>query len=239
MTLLIKKVGGSILKSKKDMDTLADYLIPFSRTQQLVVVVSAFSGCTDRLMAETESASSEAYELLLSLGEQYACAHLGLVLQQRRVPYRIFCGKEVGIVQKSDGNFWVDMDKYRQALATAIVIVSGFQVLNEQRQLHNLGRGGSDLTALILAQALQAEQCTLLKDVPGIYNLDPALGPLGKFFDILHFQDLKNFLRFQKKIIQRQAALFSLEHQQPFSVANLTGLQTQICAQPSRLRADT
>lgn len=220
------------------MDTLADHLIPFSRTQQLIVVVSAFAGCTDRLMAETEATSSEAYELLLSLGEQYACAHLGLVLQQRRVPYRIFCGKDVGIVQKSDGIFCVDTAKYRQALATAIVIVSGFQVLNEQHQLHNLGRGGSDLTALILAQALQAKQCTLLKNVPGIYNVDPALGPLGKFFDTMHFQDLKNFLRFQKKIIQRQAALFALEHRQPFSVANLMGSQTQICAQPTQFRAE-
>ena len=155
MSIEVKKIGGSVLKSKQDFKTVADYLAQsYQNNRQLIVVISAPYGETNALMLEAQEYSSHkgnAYELLLQTGEQKSCALLGLSLQELNVPFTIFCGPTVHIYKTDENDFEIDKAYYLQALEHGIVIVGGFHTLDRHNNLINLGRGGSDFTAILLA----------------------------------------------------------------------------------------
>lgn len=232
MALFVQKVGGSLLKSDAEFLPIAHYLKNLYRQgNALAVVISASYGKTNTLVKQAACFSAEqgpAYELLLSLGEQTSCALLGLALQSLHLPYEIFCGKDVGITQVGFEDFRIDKERYLSALRKGIVIVSGFHVVDASKNLVNLGRGGSDLTAILLAHYLKGDRCTLLKDIPGISNVDPNCGPTNQFFESIHYKDLAQLLKQNIPVVQKRALAFAEKVKQNFLVSDLNGLGTLV-----------
>lgn len=226
MAFFVKKFGGSLLKTTSDFEIIANYLSKFyQQKHELVVVVSAPAGLTDAFIKEANvnnfPTNNEGFNLLLSLGEQKSCALLGLALQKIQIPFSIFAGAQVGIKQTASGFWQIDKQRYLSAIRKGIVIVSGFQALNEINQLFVFERGGSDLTALILAHQLQADICELYKDVGGIFNIDPKKDASASPFSTISFNDLTSFLQQNTPIVQQQALEYAKTYQQCFSVKNL------------------
>ena len=232
MSLVIKKIGSSLLKSDKDFKKIATHLKKsYQKNQRIIVVVSALHGETDRLIQKAENISPiQCYsrELLLSLGEQKSCALLGLSLECLKIPYTIFCGSHLGIMKKDDSSYRVDEFAYADALKKGIVIVSGFHVLNEQAELINLGRGGSDFSAILLAHLLKIDRCELIKDVPGVYNTNPEWGVLGRYFEMLTFEQMLKLANQGVPVVQKEAIIFAKQYNVPFRVVDLSGLGTRI-----------
>ena len=230
MGLFVQKVGGSLLKSDTDFLPIAHYLKDiYQRKHALIVVISASYGKTNALMKQAAGFALDqgpAYELLLSLGEQASCALLGLALQSLHLPYKIFCGKDVGITQIGFEDFCIDKERYLSALGKSIVIVSGFHVVDIAKNLVNLGRGGSDLTAILLAHYLKADHCALLKDIPGVCNMDPNCSPVNQFFEKIHYKDLAQLLEQNIPVVQKRALAFAEKVRQNFLVSDLSGLGT-------------
>ena len=226
MALFVKKFGGSLLKTTSDFETIANYLSHFyQQKHNLVIVVSAPAGLTNKLIAETQAnhfpSNNKAFDLLLALGEQKACAFLGLALEKKKIPFSIFAGAQVGIKQTASGRWQIDTQSYQNEIAKGIVIVSGFQALNADHQLFIFERGGSDLTALILAHQLKADVCELYKDVGGIFSTDPKKDSSAKPFSTISFSSLEQLLKQNAPIVQQQALEYAQTYQQCFSVKNL------------------
>lgn len=232
MSLVIKKIGGSLLKSDEDFKKIAAYLAEaYHQNPRMIVVVSALHGETDRLIHEAEMLSPtpcHARELLLSLGEQKSCALLGLALEPLGIPYTIFSGTHVGLSKGRNGTYEVNKTSYEAALQNGIAIVSGFHVVDGNFNLINLGRGGSDFTAILLTQALKANACELIKDVPGVFNTHPEWGPLGQFFKNLSFDQMLQLSEQGVPVVQKEALLFAQRHNVSFRVADLSGKGTII-----------
>lgn len=232
MSLVVKKIGSSLLKSIKDFSKIATYLSEaYRENPRMVVVVSALQGETDQLICEANAVSPTlcyARELLLSLGEQKSCALLGLALGRLQIPYTIFCGAHLHITKKPDGAYTINGRVYEDALNVGVVIVSGFHVLDDQAKLINLGRGGSDFTAILLAYLLKTGACELIKDVPGVYNTNPEWGPLERYFETLSFEKMLVLAHQGVPVVQKEALLFAQQHNIPFRVTNLSGLGTRI-----------
>lgn len=227
----VKKFGGSLLRSDADFLVIANYLSKFyNQGLPLIVVVSAQYGMTDKLIQQAMRYSpcqGEAYELLLSLGEQHSCALLSLALQSLGIPSKVFCGYHVGIHKTSKDGFDIDVDTYWQAVKQGIVIVGGFQVMNEKSQLLNLGRGGSDLTALLIADAMDLN-CELVKDVSGIFDLDDQGKRLDNFYKHITFKDLQRLLKLGAFVVQPQAVDFAEKKQYSFTVMDIYGCGTKV-----------
>ena len=236
MAIEIKKLGGSVLKSKQDFKRAAQYLATcYKDNPEIIVVVSAPYGETNSLMHQAQDFSSnlgDAYELLLQTGEQKSCALLGLALQSLGIPFHIFCGFTVHLYQQRKEKFSVDHDIYTHALKNGIVIVGGFHVLTPQNHLVNLGRGGSDFSAILLADFFHAKSCALIKDVPGIFN---TFKSTTERFQQINFNDLLKLAASGARIVQKEAILYALNKNIPFTVKALQGNGTMVGNFPTLL----
>ncbi len=235
MALIIQKFGGSILTDEQQFNKIAHFIAAsYKEEHQLVVVVSAMKGTTDFLLNQGHQVNSTVgqgpcLDLLLALGEQKACALLGLALEQQKIPFVIKSGFRVGLQQLPDGQWSVDTDAYAKALRKHVLVVSGFQALNTHDQLITLGRGGSDLTAILLAHFLHAERCFLFKDVPGIahhytgHSDDP-------YYKCISLTELLQLSQKGASIVQQQAIRFALQKNVNFEVVNLQYQGTYVYA---------
>ena len=230
MSIVVKKIGGSLLKNEQDFERVAVYLGKiYQRQKRMIVVVSALKGETDHLIQQAKNFTSkacQAFTLFASLGEQKSCALLGLALESIKIPYHIFSGHNIHITKNNSGDYDVDKSVYLSAIQSGIVIVSGFIALTPDHQLITLGRGGSDLTALILAEYLQANSCELIKDVPGIFI--PTEGSSKQFLTHINFEDLLYLAQNGAPIVQKDAIIFAQKHNLPFSVVDLAGNGTRV-----------
>lgn len=180
---VVIKIGGSVLTGPRAYARAARWLIetrasPAGFSAPLLVVVSAERGTTDRLQAEAEAIAASpdprARDLLWATGELRSAALLALHLQARGVATRALSVHEAG-VRAAAGALRVRPRWVARALqAHAVVIVPGFLAANEAGEIVSLGRGGSDLSAVMLAAALGAPACELVKDVAGYFTADPA-----------------------------------------------------------------
>lgn len=232
MTISVKKIGGSVLKSQQDFKAVANYLAKaYEENNELMVVVSAPYGETNSLILQAQEYSAskgDAYELLLQTGEQKSCALLGLSLQELNIPFTIFCGATVHLQKKEDGNFSIAKDIYFEALKKGVVIVGGFHVLDSHNNLINLGRGGSDFTAILLADFFSAISCELIKDVPGIFNTFEDFSLSNERFLQINFKDLLALANSGARVVQKEAILLAIEKNVPFSVQDIHGNGTLV-----------
>ena len=227
MSLVVQKYGGSLIDDINSLHKIADSVIDCkNRGNSVVVVVSAKIGMTDALLnlakAANPNAEGRLLDLLLSIGEQSSSALLGLILEQRGMPVDVKTGANIGIYSDANNDLHVNVDEFNSSLnAGNIIIVSGFQALKANNHIITLGRGGSDLTAVVLAHHLKANACEIYKTIDGVLRISPKIFPNDEKVAKMSHRDAFVIASFGAKIIQAKAADFAYLHKIPFTVTSM------------------
>ena len=209
---IVKKFGGSSVGSIEKIEAVADRLLKdWKNGVQPVVVISAMSGWTDTLIDMAvkihPKSLGEAYDMLLSSGEQISVALLSLALEKRGVKNTPLLGHQAGI--QTDSFFSkaciqsIKADKLKKILNKGFIpLVAGFQGVTKENQITTLGRGGSDLTAVALSAALKIDVCEIYTDVSGVFTGDPKLIPQAKKQKELGFSEMMEMSYVGSKVLQ-------------------------------------
>jgi aspartate kinase len=226
--LIVQKYGGTSVGTVERIHRVADRVAEAQKAgHQVVVVLSAMSGETDRLLrlAQEVTASPDERELdmLLSTGERVTIALLAMDLRGRGIDARSFTGRQVGIITDSSHTkariARVTAERIREALAEGIIpVVAGFQGINEQNDVTTLGRGGSDLTAVALAAALKADRCVIYTDVDGVYTADPNIVPSARRLERVSYEEMLELASLGAKVLQSRSVEFAAKHGVPVEV---------------------
>ena len=229
MACYVQKFGGTSVGSVQRIEHVADLVEKTYRDgNQLVVVLSAMSGETDRLskMARELSVLPDDRELdvLLSSGERVTIALMAMALKSRGIPAMSLTGRQVGIM--TDGKHTkarvsrVDTKRVKGLLQEDVVpIVAGFQGINEvSSDVTTLGRGGSDLTAVVLAAALNADSCFIYTDVDGVYTADPNIVPNAKRLEKVSYEEMLELASLGAKVLQTRSVQLAAKYQVPVVV---------------------
>lgn len=241
MALIIQKFGGTSVGTLENIQRVAAKILQ-ARAQghDVVVVVSAMSGETDRLinLAKTihHNPDPREYAVLISTGEQVSIALLAIALMAQGCPARSFTGAQARIHTDSHHKkaqiLEIDARELRNALAAGQVpIVAGFQGISAGGDVTTLGRGGSDTTAVAVAAALQANECQIYTDVAGVYTADPRIVPKARCLEQITFTEMLEFSSLGAKVLQQQAVECAGKYRVPLRVLSTfdEGLGTQIC----------
>ncbi len=228
MALIVQKYGGTSVGS---LERIQHVVSQIQETKQkghdLVVVVSAMHGETDRLiqMAQKLSPHPEPreYDALVSTGEQVSTALLAISLLAKNCPARSFTGQQIGILTDgyhSDARILdVNTKLMKQELDQGrVVIVAGFQGINAEGEVTTLGRGGSDTTAVALAAALQADECQIYTDVDGVYTTDPRLMLDARLLPEIAFEEMLEMASLGAKVLQVRSVELASQHNIPLRV---------------------
>ena len=228
MALIVQKFGGSSVGSIDKIQQVANKIIE-TRAQghQLVVVVSAMEGETNRLISLAkilnDQPDAREYDLLLATGEQAAIALLAMALLAQGCPARSYNSFHVLIYtdnhHKKARILSIEEEVLRCDIgAGRVPIVAGFQGISEQGDMTTLGRGGSDTTAAALAAVLKADECQIYTDVDGIYTADPHLVPQAQRLDKIGFIEMTEFARAGAKVVQHRAVELASKYRIPLRV---------------------
>ncbi|MSR25048.1 MAG: aspartate kinase [Nitrospiraceae bacterium] len=228
MALLVHKYGGTSVGTIERIHRVADKVAKAKEEgHSLVVVLSAMSGETDRLITlaheVTKNPDEREMDMLLSTGERVTIALLAMELRGRGIDARSFTGRQVGIITDSAHTkariARVAADRIREALKQGVIpIVAGFQGINEQSDVTTLGRGGSDLTAVALAAALKADRCVIYTDVDGIYTADPNIVPAARRLDKISYEEMLELASLGAKVLQSRSVEFAAKFNVPLEV---------------------
>lgn len=219
MPLIVQKYGGS---SVADPEKIRGVARRVARAQaagdRLVVVVSAMGDTTDDLISLAHrvcaNPSDREIDMLLSTGEQVTAALLAMALHDLGVDVISMTGGQVGIVtdgtHRSAKILEISTSKIEEHLARgAVVVVAGFQGVDEDLDITTLGRGGSDTTAVALAAALKADVCRIYKDVDGVYTADPRLVPAARKIDRISYDEMLEMASLGAQVIQSRSVEFA------------------------------
>lgn len=228
MALIVQKYGGTSVGSPERIAAVAEKVKAYrERGDDVVVVVSAMSGETDRLikLAKAISANPDPRELdvLLATGEQATIALLCMAMNDRGCPARSYTGQQVQILTDSAFNKARIQDiegaRVRKDLSEGkVVVVAGFQGVDEQGNITTLGRGGSDTTAVALAAALKADECQIFTDVDGVYTTDPRVVPNARRLDRITFEEMLEMASQGSKVLQIRSVEFAGKYNVPLRV---------------------
>ncbi len=228
MALIVHKYGGTSVGTVERIHRVADKVAKAKEEGHgLVVVLSAMSGETDRLIKLAHEVAKvpdeRELDMLLSTGERVTIALLAMELRGRGIDARSFTGRQVGIITDSAHTkariARVAADRLREALKHGIIpIVAGFQGINEQSDVTTLGRGGSDLTAVALAAALKADRCIIYTDVDGIYTADPNVVPTARRLDKVSYEEMLELASLGAKVLQSRSVEFAAKFNVPVEV---------------------
>ncbi|MGH1486789.1 MAG: aspartate kinase [Cellvibrionaceae bacterium] len=228
MSLLVQKFGGTSVGTVERIQAIADKLIA-SRQQgnDLVVVVSAMSGETNRLvgLAQEMQDTPDAREMdvLLSTGEQVTIALLCMALKARGCDSRSYTGTQVRILTDDAHTKAriqsIDEHNIRSDLSAGrIVVVAGFQGVDQDGNITTLGRGGSDTTGVALAAALNADECQIYTDVDGVYTTDPRVVSSARKLEQITFEEMLEMASLGSKVLQIRAVEFAGKYNVPLRV---------------------
>jgi aspartate kinase len=228
MALLVQKYGGTSVGSTARIEAVADKIKAFrDKGDNLVVVVSAMSGETNRLISLAQDIMEEPtpreMDVLVSTGEQVTIALLSMALHKRGCDARSYTGGQVRIttdsahtkarIQRIDEvSIRSDLEKGR------IVVVAGFQGVDELNNITTLGRGGSDTSAVALAAALKADECQIYTDVDGVYTTDPRVVEGARRLDKITFEEMIEMASLGSKVLQIRAVEFAGKYNVPLRV---------------------
>jgi aspartate kinase len=228
MALYVHKYGGTSVGTTERIGKVADRIVKArARGEDLVVVVSAMSGETNKLVAYAhevqERPDPREMDVLLSTGEQVTIALLAMALQARGCPAVSFTGWQVRI--QSDAAHTkariehIDTARMRAELdAGRVVVVAGFQGVTESGDITTLGRGGSDTTAVALAAALKADECLIFTDVDGVYTTDPRVEPRARRLERITFEEMLEMASLGSKVLQIRSVEFAGKYNVPLRV---------------------
>lgn len=228
MALIVQKYGGTSVGSIERIHRVADRVVrALGEGHQVVVVLSAMSGETDRLIRlaheVTPNPDERELDMLLSTGERVTIALLAMELRGRGINARSYTGRQVGILTDSAHTkariARVSAERIREALKEGIVpVVAGFQGINEKSDVTTLGRGGSDLSAVALAAALQADRCIIFTDVDGVYTADPNIVPAARRIDKICYEEMLEMASLGAKVLQARSVEFAAKYNVPIEV---------------------
>lgn len=228
MALIVQKFGGTSVGSPERIEQVAQKVAKFRAAgDDVVVVVSAMSGETNRLLALAKDVcakpSLREMDVMIATGEQVTIALLAIVLNKIGVPAISFTGAQVPIVTDSEHGkariLSIDDDKvHAQLKAGKVVVVAGFQGVDEHGNITTLGRGGSDTTAVALAAALQADECHIYTDVDGVYTTDPRVVSRAQRLDRITFEEMLEMASLGSKILQLRSVEFAGKYNVPLRV---------------------
>ncbi len=228
MSLIVQKYGGTSVGTVERINAVADKLVDWrQRGNDLVVVVSAMSGETNRLLGLaneiTPNPTGRELDVLLSTGEQVTIALLSMALAQRGVKARSYTGSQVRILTDNAHNKArireIDAARVHTDLAAGyILVVAGFQGVDEAGNITTLGRGGSDTTAVALAAALNADECQIYTDVNGVYTTDPRVVPEARRLTGITYEEMLEMASLGSKVLQIRSVEFASKYEVPLRV---------------------
>ncbi len=228
MALIVQKYGGTSVGTVERIQAVAERVKRFrDRGDQVVVVVSAMSGETNRLLEMANAISTEPdpreMDVLVSTGEQVTIALLSMALQQNGVEARSYTGSQARIV--TDNTYTkariqdIDQQRMREDLDDGqVVVVAGFQGVDNEGNITTLGRGGSDTTAVALAAALKANECQIYTDVDGVYTSDPRVVDNARRLDTITCEEMLELASLGAKVLQIRAVEFAGKYGVPLRV---------------------
>ncbi|MFW2176344.1 MULTISPECIES: aspartate kinase [unclassified Moraxella] len=228
MALIVQKYGGTSMGSIDRIKNVAQRVKRWhDNGHQIVVVVSAMSGETNRLidLARQISTAPDAreYDQMVSTGEQVSISLLAMALKEIGVDAMSMTGGQVAI--RTDDSHMkariqhIDDSQLRQALnAGKVVVVAGFQGIDDHGDINTLGRGGSDTTGVALAAALSADECQIYTDVDGVYTTDPRVTPKAKKLSKITFEEMLEMASLGSKVLQIRSVEFAGKYHVPLRV---------------------
>jgi len=235
MALIVHKYGGTSMGSTERIRSVAQRVAKWVRAgHQLVVVPSAMSGETNRLLGLAKDLMPDAMmanapealrelDALAATGEQVSVGLLALALQAQGVPAVSYGGWQVPI--KTDSSFTkarisaIDDTRVRADLAAGkVVIVTGFQGIDPDGNVTTLGRGGSDTSAVAVAAAMKADECLIYTDVDGVYTTDPRIVPEARRLSTISFEEMLEMASLGSKVLQIRSVEFAGKYRVPLRV---------------------
>lgn len=219
MALIVQKYGGTSVGSPERIKNLARRVARFKALgHQVVVVVSAMSGETNRLIALAKEIMPEPdareLDVMVSTGEQVTIALTAMALMELGIKAKSYTGAQVRIVTDNAHTkariMQIDEKNIRQDLDTGhVVVVAGFQGVDERGNITTLGRGGSDTTGVALAAALKADECQIYTDVDGVYTTDPRVVPEARRLKSITFEEMLELASQGSKVLQIRSVEFA------------------------------
>ena len=229
MALIVQKYGGTSVGTVEKIENVAEKVIATRKQgHQVVVVVSAMSGETNRLISLAEEVQGETpqgreLDVLVSTGEQVTIALLSMALHKRDCAAISSTGAQLNI--RTDNKFNkariqnIDSARLKKLLDDGnVVVVAGFQGVDDEGNITTLGRGGSDTTAVALAAAAKADECQIYTDVDGVYTTDPRVEPNARRLDRITFEEMLEMASLGSKVLQIRAVEFAGKYDVPLRV---------------------
>ena len=250
MAVIVQKYGGTSVASVERIEKVAERIIKWrEKGDDIVVVVSAMSGETNRLVAlareVTDNPDCREMDVLLSTGEQVTIAILSMVLKNKGYKANSYTGSQVKILTDSVHSkariVDIDSNRIHKDLASGtVVVVAGFQGVDCNGNITTLGRGGSDTTAVALAAALKAGECQIYTDVDGVYTTDPRVVPQARRLDTITFEEMLEMASLGSKILQIRSVEFAGKYKVPLRVLSSfkeTGTGTLITTEDEQVES--
>lgn len=228
MALIVQKYGGTSVGTIERIQAVAERVIATrDKGNQVVVVVSAMSGETNRLIGLAnqidKKLSSREMDVLVSTGEQVTIALLTMALHAKGANAKSYTGAQIKMLTDNiHGKARIkdiECDNMQSDLAAGnIIIVAGFQGVDEKGNITTLGRGGSDTTAVAIAAALKAQECQIYTDVDGVYTTDPRVEPRARKLDRITFEEMLEMASLGSKVLQIRSVEFAGKYNVPLRV---------------------
>ena len=225
--MIVQKFGGTSVGSEERIASVAQIIKKASSNNSVIVVVSAMSGETNRLIKLAKSfgdnPSKREFDALISTGEKVSAALLAMAFHQIGVKAKSYTASQISMRTTDSYSkariLDVDGEKIQNALNEGIIpIITGFQGITESGDVTTLGRGGSDTTAVAIAAQMHAERCDIYTDVDGIYTTDPRVVPEAKKLDIITMEEMLEMAGQGAKVIQIRAVEFANKYKVPVRV---------------------
>lgn len=239
--LIVQKYGGSSVANPERIKKVAERVVKYRKKgKNLVVVVSALGDTTDELIELasqiTTSPSEREMDMLLATGEQASSALLAMAIQKFGFSAISLTGPQVGIVTDAAHTkariVKIGAERIRQELKKGrIIIVAGFQGMTEAQDITTLGRGGSDLTAVALAKALDADECEIYTDVSGIYTTDPRIETSARKLNCITYDEMLEMASLGAQVMQARSIEVAKKFDIPLHVRSSFNYErgTMIC----------
>jgi aspartate kinase len=228
MALRVQKYGGTSVADIERISKVADRVQKaYDKGDQVVVVLSAMSGVTDKLIALAHQASKNPdkreLDVLLATGEQTTAALLSMLLKARGYKAKSFLGFQAGIhTDKSSGKariMNIDCNKIQLALDNGIIaVMAGFQGIDDNGDITTLGRGGSDTSAVAIASSLKADVCEIFTDVDGVYTTDPRICSAARKISTISYEEMLEMAILGAKVLQIRSVEFAKKFNVPLHV---------------------
>ena len=228
MALIVQKYGGTSVATIDKIKHVAKKVVEAKKEgNDLVVVVSAMAGETDRLIELAhkivDKPHEREYDVLVSTGEQVSIALLSMAIQDLGFRAVSFLGFQIGIVTNDDFTKARILDINSEKIANelkggSIIVIAGFQGIDKQSNVTTLGRGGSDTTAVAVAATLKADVCEIYTDVEGVYTTDPNICPNARKLERISYDEMLEMASLGAKVLHTRSVEFAKKNNVPIHV---------------------